>query len=218
MSPPAVGRLHVLTDETLQDRFTHAQLAALAARGGADAVQFREKRQRSTRELLRVTTELRRVVEDLGALLVIDDRVDIALAAGARAVHLGRTDMNPTHARRILGREVLIGATANDGPAARRVNGPAIDYLGVGPVFATSSKAAPAPVLGPAGLCRIVEAVDKPVIAIGGIDASNVAEALSAGAHGVAVLSAVVCQSDPLEQTQRLRQIIREFVRHADTP
>jgi thiamine-phosphate pyrophosphorylase len=216
MSPPEVGRLHVLTDETLQNRFSHAQLAALAARGGADAVQFREKRRRSTRELLRLLAELRGVVEQRGVLLVVNDRVDVALAGGARAVHLGRTDMDPKHARRILGREVLIGATANDRSEAQRLSGPAVDYLGVGPVFATSSKAAPAPVLGPEGLRRIVEAVDKPVIAIGGIDVSNAGEALAAGAHGIAVLSAVVGQRDPLEQTRRLCETIGEFFRHAD--
>ena len=216
MKPPTVGRLHVLTDETLQDRFSHLQLAVLVSRGGADRVQFREKRPRSTRELIRVAAALQRAVEQHGALLVVNDRVDVAVACGARAVHLGRDDMNPAQARSIMGRGALIGATVNGRAEALSIDALPIDYLGVGPVFGTRSKADPAPALGSGGLRRIVEAVAKPVIAIGGIDASNAAEALAAGAHGLAVLSSVVCGKDPYEQTRRLRGIIRAFVRDGD--
>jgi thiamine-phosphate pyrophosphorylase len=217
MSAAVPGRLHVLTDETLQRRFTHLQLAELAARGGADHVQFREKRIRNTRDLLRLAEEMKRVVELHGARLVVNDRVDVALACGSSAVHLGREDMSPAMARRLLGARALLGGTANDLGEAEWVERQPVDYLGVGPVFATASKAEPAPVLGPGGLRRIVEVVSKPVIAIGGIDASNAGEVLSAGAHGLAVLSAVVCAPDPRGETRRLRGIIDAFVKHAET-
>jgi len=140
--------------------------------------------------------------------LVIDDRVDVAVAVGAEGLHLGRDDLEAEVARQVLGEVVLIGRTANNLEEALRVARSPVDYLGVGPVFGTRSKADPAPVLGPEGLAEIVEAVDRPVIAIGNITAERVAEVLSTGAHGIAVLSAVVCDSDPASATRRLRQAI----------
>jgi thiamine-phosphate pyrophosphorylase len=209
MSAPPVGRLHVITDESLQRRFSHQELAILAARGGADVVQFREKRPRTTRELLGVAVSLRHTLDAYDVRLVINDRVDLALACGAAAVHLGRKDMDPLTARLVLGDEALIGATANDEEEALRMARLPVDYLGVGPVFGTSSKANPAPALELNGLRRIVSVQDKPVIAIGGIEAANAADVLGAGAHGIAVLSGVVCRADPEVETRRLREIVR---------
>ena len=102
MKPP-LGRLHVITDATLQGRFSHVELAELAARGGADAVQFREKRPWTARALVETAVGIRRVLEDTPVCLVVDDRVDVAIAAGVRAVHLGRDDLDVATARRLLG-------------------------------------------------------------------------------------------------------------------
>lgn len=203
-----VGRLHVITDETLQGRFSHAELARLAAGGGAEVVQFREKRPRTTRELVHTARAMATALSGTPARLVVDDRVDVALAAGADAVHLGRDDLDAALARRFLGPGALIGGTANSLDEARRVAGTSVDYLGVGPVFGTRSKVNPAPTLGLDGLAAIVRAVDKPVIAIGGVTAERVAEVLRAGAYGVAVLSAIVCRSDPTAATAEFRWII----------
>ena len=207
MKPP-LGRLHVITDATLQTRFSHVELARLAAAAGADTIQFREKRPLATRALVEAAESMHRALMGTGAQLVVDDRVDVALAAGVRAVHLGRDDLDIATARAILGAEGLIGGTANSLAEALRVAATDVDYLGVGPVFGTRSKANPAPPLGIDGFRAIVEAVRKPVIAIGSVTADRVRSLLDSGAHGVAVLSAVVCQADPAEAARAFRSAI----------
>ena len=204
----AIGRLHVITDEQLQSRYSHAQLAAFAAGGGADVVQFREKRPCTTRELIETACAIQAAIGDAPTALLIDDRVDVAAATNA-AVHLGRDDLPPDIARRILGPDAIIGGTANSLDEAQRVAAQPVDYLGVGPVFGTTSKGdRAAPMLGLDALREIVAAVDKPVIAIGSITADNVASVLETGAHGVAVLSAVVCADDPQAATREIRATI----------
>ena len=207
-----IGRLHVITDESLQDRFSHVELARLAARGGADTVQLREKRPRTTQELIRTARAMADALAGLSARVVVDDRVDVALAAGVPAVHLGPDDLDVALARRLLGPDALIGGTANSLEAALRVAATPVDYLGVGPVFGTRSKASPAPTLGLEGLRRIVEAVDKPVIAIGAISGERVRDVLEAGAYGVAVISAVVCRPDPMAAAAEFRRAIDEYL------
>jgi thiamine-phosphate pyrophosphorylase len=205
---PPVGRLHVITDAALQDRFSHVELARLAAAGGADAVQFREKRGWTTRALVETAEAMRRAIGGAPVCLVVDDRVDVAVAAGARAVHLGRDDLDVAIARRLLGTDALIGGTANSLAEALRVAATDVDYLGVGPVFGTRSKANPAPSLGLEGFRAIARAVPKPVIAIGSITADRVGVLLDAGAHGVAVISSVVCQADPAAAARDFRGAI----------
>jgi thiamine-phosphate diphosphorylase len=204
---PISGRLMVVTDETLQTRYGHAELARLAALGGADWVQFREKRPRTTRELGDIA---RAMAAELGgrSRLVVDDRVDVAAASGVRAVHLGRNDLAVETARRILGPDAIVGGTANSFEEALRVAAGPVDYLGVGPVFATGSKANPAPVIGLEGLGAIVGAVDLPVFAIGGITPERVADVLATGAFGIAVLSAVIAHEDPCAATAAFRRRI----------
>jgi thiamine-phosphate pyrophosphorylase len=210
---PPLGRLHVISDTTLQDRFSHVELTCLAAAGGADAVQFREKRPWTTRALIEVASEMRHALEGTSVGLVVDDRVDVALAAGVRAVHLGRDDLDVATARRVLGADALIGGTANSVAEALRVAGTDVDYLGVGPVFGTRSKANPAPPLGLEGVGAIVGAVSKPVIAIGSVTADRVGALLGTGAHGVAVLSAIVCQPDPVAAARGFREAIDTWLR-----
>jgi thiamine-phosphate pyrophosphorylase len=127
-------------------------------------------------------------------------------------VHLGRDDLDVPIARQLLGPDVLIGGTANSLEEARRVAATDVDYLGVGPVFGTGSKANPAPPLGLDGLRAIAHAVDRPVIAIGGITPDRLAAVLDAGAHGVAILSAVVCQADPAAAARECRRAIDAWV------
>lgn len=193
-----IGRLHVITDEVLQTRYSHVELAAAAAAGGADVVQYREKRPTSTKELMRVAVLMSLACREFGTTMLIDDRVDVAAAVGATAVHLGREDLPPYVARQILGADAVIGGTANSVEEAVRVASQPVDYLGVGPVFGTTSKGdRAAPMLGLERFAEICAAVDKPIIGIGSITVDRVADVLAAGAYGVAVLSAVVCQEDP---------------------
>lgn len=202
----AVGRVHVLTDRTLQSRYSHGELAVLAARGGADLVQYREKRPMGRDECTMALASILRDMAGYGAGLIVDDRVLEARDSGAAGVHLGRGDMPPGDARRVLGRSALIGLTANNLQEALRGDREPVDYLGVGPVFGTLSKENAAPALGMTGLRKIVDAVALPVVAIGGIHAGNAAEVMAAGARGVAVLSAVVLADDPERAT---REIVR---------
>lgn len=202
------GRLHVLTDVHVQDRFGHLELARFAAAGAADVVQYRDKRPLTTRELLAMATSIQRELQSTGCRLIVDDRADVALAAAAAGVHLGRDDLPVATARRILGSDVIIGGTANSLEEARRVAATAVDYLGVGPIYGTQTKANPAPVMGLETLAAIVDAVAVPVIAIGSITAARIGEVMATGAYGVAVVSAVVKDADPEAATARCREAI----------
>ena len=197
MADTRLGRLHVITDELLQSRYSHAEVAALVTRGGADTVQYREKRPLLTRDLVAVAQAVVDACSANGASCIVDDRADVTAAVGAQGLHLGKDDLAPAVARRLLGSGVLLGGTANSLAEARQVWQRPIDYLGVGPVYGTQSKANPAPVLGIDQLRAITSECPVPVIAIGSITAKRVAEVLEAGAHGVAVLSAITCAADP---------------------
>jgi len=213
----AIGRLHVITDEVLQSRFTHAELARRAAEGGADAIQYREKRPLTTRELVEAATAAGRAIGGSGASLIVNDRVDVAAVAAAD-VHLGRDDLEPCAARSLLGAEAVIGGTANSLEEALRVAAEPVDYIGVGPVYGTTSKGdRAAPRMGLERLAEIAAAVPKPVIAIGGIQAENVAEVMAAGAHGIAVLSAVVCRDDPAAAARAFRDALDSTARERAT-
>lgn len=202
------GRLHVLTDVHIQDRFGHTELAALAAAGGADVVQYRDKRALTTRELLSEGQSIRQVLDPTSCRLIVDDRADLALATAAAGVHLGRDDLPVAIARRILGPGVIIGGTANSLAEARAVAATGVDYLGVGPIYGTRTKANPAPVMGIETLADIVGAVAIPVIAIGSITAAHIGEVMATGAYGVAVVSAVVLAPDPVAATAACRDAL----------
>lgn len=200
-----VPRLQVITDETVQSRFRHAELARLAVAGGSDGVQLREKRPWTTRELIEAAQAALEACRDGDAVLVVDDRADVALAVGAPAVHLGRHDLPVAVARAILGDAAVIGGTANSYDEAAQVWQGDIDYLGVGPIYGTRSKANPAPVMGLETLRRICRDAPVPVVAIGSITPERIAAVMACGAHGVAVLSAVVSADDPAAATARCR-------------
>ncbi|NIM64275.1 MAG: thiamine phosphate synthase, partial [Acidobacteria bacterium] len=171
-----------------------------------DTVQYREKRAlpRHVRRAMGL-----RITAAIGASrCIVNDDVDVARAIGARGVHLGPQDRSPQEVRQLWPEVRCIGATANNLERAIHAVSQGVDYLGVGPVYPTSSKARPAPVLGLEGLRRIVAAVDCPVIAIGGIDSRNVGEVLATGAWGVAVLSCVVAAADPRAAAARMRERI----------
>lgn len=203
-----VPRLQVITDEVLQTRYSHLELTRLAVQGGADAVQYREKRLVTTRELMTIAADILGVCAVGGVLLVVDDRADVACAVGAPAVHLGRDDLHVATARAMLGDGVVIGGTANSYEEAARVWESGVDYLGVGPIYGTRSKANPAPDMGLDTLRRICADCPVPVVAIGSITAERIPEVIANGAHGVAVLSAVLQADDPVAATRRCREAL----------
>ena len=194
MSPP-LARLHVLTDHRLAAGGGpgHAEQARRAAAGGAGAVQFRAKGG-PDRDAFAALVATRDALAGTGVQLVVDDRLDWALAAGADGVHLGQADLPVAAARRLADAVrpgFWIGATATTADEARRAEAEGADLIGFGPVFPTGSKDNPASVKGLAGLAEACAAVRLPVLAIAGITAARVAACLDAGAWGVAVMSAV---------------------------
>lgn len=196
-----IGRLHVITDVVLQDRFSHSALAQMAVAGGADTIQFRQK-EGSTRALVETAIAMKHACGNVP--LIVNDRVDVAIAAEADGVHLGQDDFPIEKARVLLGEDAVIGGTAKTLSQAHQCVAEGVDYIGFGPIYATGSKADAGLVKGPEGLREMVNGISVPIIAIGGIGIENAGEVMRAGAHGIAVISAVCCQPDPTEATQRL--------------
>jgi thiamine-phosphate pyrophosphorylase len=200
-----IPRLHVLTDATVGLDDLSIVDAALA--GGAPAIQVRVK-ERTTREHLAVVRAIVGRCREAGAISIVNDRVDIALAAGADGVHLGLDDLPIADARALAGDRLFIGGTARDPDTARALVAAGADYLGVGPTFSTRTKdGLPAP-LGPDGVAAVVDAVEVPIIAIAGVDASRVPAVLATGAHGVAVTAAVTAADDPAAAVRELLGVL----------
>jgi len=204
----AVGRLHLITDVTRQDRFTHLDLARIAANAAVDVVQFRHKPAAEFAWRVDVARRMRELLHESESRLVVNDHPRVAAAVGGEAVHLGVDDPSPAAARALLGRGALVGLTVNDLSQARASHQHELDYVGVGPVFGTASKATPAQTLGLHGLREIVDAVRVPVVAIGNIQVENVGDLFDCGVAGVAVLSAICCAADPAHEISRFQKAI----------
>ena len=196
-----IGRLQVLTDLDVPADPLGAVDAALAA--GAPVIQVRAKAL-TDRALFALAEAVVMRCRVAGATSLLDDRVDIALATGADGVHLGDDDLPVDVARRLLGHEAIIGATARDVAAGRARVAEGADYLGVGPTYATTTKTGLPSALGPAAVGAVAAAVAVPVIAIAGITLDRVPEVLAAGVHGVAVVGAVSRADDPGRATADL--------------
>lgn len=207
-----VGRLHVLTDTVLQSRFSHAELTQLAIAGGADTIQYRQKGG-STRGMIEIAKQLKGLCQDAGIPFVVNDRIDVAIASRADGVHLGQDDFPIPLARQLLGDEAIIGGSAVTLAEAEKCLSEGADYVGFGPVYPTTSKDDAGPVTGLALLRKVVETVSVPIIAIGGVSVENTPALLEAGAHGIAIISAVCCQPDPEKATRRLHDTLLSGVR-----
>ena len=202
-----VGKLHVLTDVVLQSRFSHIELTSLAIAGGADTIQFRQK-SGSTREMIEIARQMKRLCKDAGVTFIVNDRIDVAIAAEADGVHLGQDDFPIPMAREMLGESPIIGGSAATMDEARVCLSEGADYVGFGPVYPTTSKDDAGPVSGIDILKQVVEAIPLPIIAIGGVSAENTPQVMDAGALGIAVISAVCCQDDPEQATRALHQAL----------
>jgi thiamine-phosphate pyrophosphorylase len=201
-------KLYPITDVYLSNLSHALQVARLVA-GGARLIQLREKHA-SPRDFYLEAEPALEIARARGARLIINDRVDLALALKADGVHVGQDDLSPEAARRLLGEDAIIGYSTHNVAQATQAACLPIDYLAVGPVYATSSKENPEPVIGLEGLRRVREAVGQlPLVAIGGITLENARDTLAAGADSVAVISALLTSAEAIEvRTKRLLDLI----------
>lgn len=195
----SLGRLHVITDA--RPERDPIRLARLALEGGAPVIQVRAKGL-ADRELYEMAASVAALCREYGATCIVNDRADIALAVGAAGVHVGADDLPVANVRRILGETAVVGGTARDPETARRLEAEGASYLGVGPVYATSTKIGLPPPIGLERVRAVTGAVSVPVIAIAGVTVDRVPELLAAGVHGVAVVSAIADAPDPRRATQ----------------
>jgi thiamine-phosphate pyrophosphorylase len=182
-------------------------ILADALRGGVQAVQLREK-DLAAGQLFKLAFELRQLTRDYGASLLINDRIDVALASDADGVHLGKASLPVAEARRILGDDRLIGYSAHSVEDALQAQRAGADFVTLGPVYLTPSKAQYGEPLGVNVLSEAARLVSIPVFALGGIKLSTVNEVLSAGSHGVALISAVMAAPNVMLETESLLRTI----------
>ena len=195
--------LIVVTDPAVPAGRTLVAQVRAALRGGAPAIQLRAK-DASAREAALLARELLLETRAAGALLFVNDRVDVALAAGADGAHLGDEDLPLAAARRIVPPGFLLGMSADTVELALQAQRDGADYLGVGPVYGTASKADAGAPIGTARIAEVAAAVRIPIVGIGGIHPHNAAPVIEAGAAGVAVISAVMHAPDPESATREL--------------
>jgi thiamine-phosphate pyrophosphorylase len=195
-------RLCLVTDRGLAGGRSVIDVALAAARGGATMVQFREK-EATTRAFVEQARALKAALAPLGVPLAINDRLDVALAVDADGLHVGQDDMPVEEARRLMGPGKFIGLSITAVEQVLRPDAEAADYLGVGPIYAQRTKEDAAAPLGVEGLRRARSLTLKPIVAIGGLTPDNSALALSAGADGLAVVSAIVAAADPEAAARR---------------
>ncbi len=208
---PDVLRLYLVTDHSLMRGQPLADVVAAAVQGGVSCVQLREK-SLPTREFLAQALLLKSLLASYHVPLVINDRIDIALACGADGIHLGQSDLPVDVARKLLPSEVFIGWSVESmGDVLQSASLP-LDYLGVSPVFATPTKADTKTIWGLDGLAQIRGVTNLPLVAIGGIHEGNAREVLRAGANGLAMVSALCAADDPLAAASRLRSLCDEAI------
>ena len=201
-------RLYVITDEKVSRGRSHLQVAEAAIRGGADVLQLRDKEAGSGR-LYRVALQLRKLTRDAKVPFIVNDRLDIALAADADGVHVGQADLPASVVRKIIGPGKILGVSVETVEEAVLAEKDGADYLGVGPVFeARETKPDAGEPLGVDRIARIRRHCRLPIVAIGGIDAENARKVREAGADAAAVISAIVAADDIAQAARRLKRIL----------
>ena len=209
---PVDIRLYALVDPARAGGHALADLARLLAAGGATLVQLRDKHS-ETRALVETARAVKSALAPARIPLIVNDRIDVALAAQADGVHVGQDDMAVADARRLMGAGAIIGLSIKTEAQAQAAPVDLLDYVGIGGVYATTSKDNPDPPIGLAGLARIGGVLRRrapklPLCAIAGIDASNAGATVAAGADGVAVISALSRAASPQDAARELRAIV----------
>jgi thiamine-phosphate pyrophosphorylase len=205
-------RLNAIVDPERAGGHDLADLARLCAEGGATLVQLRDKLS-DTKAMVAVARAIKAALAPFGVPFVVNDRIDVALAAGADGVHLGQDDMAIEDARKLLGRGAIVGLSIKTVAEAEAAPVELIDYVGSGGVYVTLSKQQKNAPIEPAGLARVVSVLRRrapnlPVCGIAGIDAGNAAAVIAAGADGVAVISALSLTPDPAAAARALRGVV----------
>jgi thiamine-phosphate pyrophosphorylase len=204
-------RLYVITNQNISREKSNLEVVKAAISGGADIVQLREK-DLSTKEIVEMGRELKKVTDYYNIPLIINDRVDISLAIDADGVHLGQDDLPVEEARRLIGKDKILGISTHSLEQAREAENKGADYIGVGPVFPTQTK----PNYTPIGL-ELVEKVSNeikiPFVAIGGIKLNNLKKVINAGAKRIAVVSGIVAENNVKKAAKNYYQKIDEVLK-----
>lgn len=200
-------KLYLVTDRQIAGDCDIMDVVADAVRGGVTMVQLREKHI-DTREFVALASEMKKTLAPFGVPLIINDRVDVALCSAADGVHIGQRDMPYEMARRLLGPDRIIGLSVENFAQIEQANAWDVDYIAVSPVFSTLTKTDTAPAFGVEGLRQAAGMSVHPVVGIGGINENTAAEVISAGADGIAVVSAIVGAASPQSAARRLKNII----------
>ena len=189
------AQLYIITDQRLARGRLLTEIVAQAIAGGADIIQLRDK-ESSAKELVQTGLALRDVTRQTGAIFIVNDRVDVAMVVDADGAHLGQDDLPPIYARRIMGSEKIIGVSVGSVAEAIQAVADSADYVSIGSIFPTQTKPDAGDAVGTQLIAQIKNAVDVPVVAIGGITTDNIAQVAEAGADCAAVISAVVGADD----------------------
>lgn len=201
--------LYIITDESLNAGCSHIYIAKKALLGGAKIIQLRDK-QKSGGELFVIAQEIRSLCIQNNAMFIVNDRLDIALAAKANGVHLGQDDLPLIAARKLAPRPFIIGVSVGSVEEAVMAEKDGADYIGVGPIYPTGTKADAGPVVGPELIRIIKKEVSIPIVAIGGINLSNAKDVIAAGADWIAVISAVICSPDIAAASRKFVDLINQ--------
>jgi thiamine-phosphate pyrophosphorylase len=201
--------VYLVTDRPLCAGRDLVEVVRAALAGGASIIQLREKHA-DTREFVELARAMRAVCDEYDAPLLINDRVDVALACGAAGVHVGQSDMAPADVRAIVGPDAIVGLSTDTPEQVVAAQSLDIDYIGIGPVYATATKADAGEALGLAGFRRALELSRLPVVAIGAVTAATTAELIRVGAAGVAVVSAICAAESPEAATRELAQAVEQ--------
>ena len=201
--------LYLVTDRDLSLGRSLEWVVEKAVKGGTTMVQLREK-DLETRPFIETGLSLMRLLKPYGVPLLINDRVDVALAVGADGVHLGQNDMPYAMARKILGQEAIIGISVENYEQAEEAKGLDADYIAVSPVYTTPTKEELTEELGLEGVQKISAMCPQPVVGIGSIKAHNAGAVIRAGADGIAVVSGICSADDPGQAARELRQAVEQ--------
>ena len=202
--------LYLVTDSSYHTEESFLKTVEQACAGGVTLVQMREK-QRGGRAYLELAQKVKKIADAYGIPLIIDDRIDIALAADAAGVHVGQSDIPVDYARKLLGPDKIVGATAKTVEQARTAYAAGADYLGVGAMYPTTTKVVTVRT-PPEMLTKIAEAVPIPMIAIGGLNSDNLDIIKGRPVAGIAVVSAIMKAENPKEAARQLKQRVEQYI------
>ncbi|MCL5798078.1 MAG: thiamine phosphate synthase [Patescibacteria group bacterium] len=201
--------LYLVTDKNLAGKKSVLSIVALAIEGGVTIVQYREKNA-STRLMIEEGRALHKITTKAGIPLIIDDRIDVALAIDAEGVHVGQSDMPANIVRQIIGQEKILGVTASNVVEAKKAVKDGADYLGVSDIFGSTTKTDTGKPVGIGMLKKIKKVVKIPIVGIGGVTLENANQVIRARADGIAVISAVFLVNEPKLAAEKLKKIVSE--------